>query len=59
MSISKEVMEAIEKAAAENAANFGTAKDIFHSDYGWIMRNGELTEAGLKLVKENAANDEV
>lgn len=44
--------EAIEDAAIRSAQNMGAAQDIFHPDYGWIMRKGELTEAGIKFCED-------
>jgi hypothetical protein len=40
------------EAAILNANNFGKAVDMFHPDYGWILKDGEPTEAGLDFFQE-------
>lgn len=32
--------------------NFGPAKDMFHPDYGWILKDGKLTPEGEKFYEE-------
>jgi hypothetical protein len=32
--------------------NFGTPENIFHPDYGWVLRNGEITPEGVPYFKE-------
>ena len=45
--------EAMEKAALENMANFGPAETIIDSETGeYIMLNGQITEFGLKILRE-------
>ena len=47
--------EQIEELAIKNAENFGAAKDIFHPELGWLMRNGEMTPAAVELLKPKDA----
>ena len=44
--------EELEKAMLKSAENFGAAENIWVPDYGWILRDGEPTEEGLRLYKE-------
>lgn len=48
--------QVIEAAAMESAANFGPAERIFHPDYGWILWDGEITEAGKQFAKDHLEN---
>ena len=32
--------------------NFGPAKDLYHPDYGWILKDGELTPEGKKYFDD-------
>ena len=41
----------LEDLAKRSAANFGPAKDMFVQDYGQILKNGEVTEAGKRFAK--------
>ncbi len=43
----------IEAAALKSVKNFGEAKDVFHPDYGWILKDGKPTEVGLKWYKDH------
>lgn len=43
--------EEIEQAAIDSALNMGPAQDMFHPDFGWIIRNGIITEVGEKFFK--------
>lgn len=43
----------IEAAAIKSMENMGAPKDIYVQDYGWVMRDGELTEAGMVWFDEN------
>lgn len=37
----------------ENHANdLGTPCDMFHPEYGWLIKEGETTEAGIKYFKD-------
>lgn len=42
-----------EQACIENAKNFGEAQDIYHPDYGWILKDGKPTEAGAQFYLDN------
>lgn len=48
-----EEIEAIENAAIKSAQNMGAARDIYHEDYGWLLRDGEMTEAGIEFFKKH------
>lgn len=48
-----EYREMVERAAIESAANHGAPDDMFHVDYGQILKGGEITEEGIKFFKEN------
>lgn len=48
----EEFEEALIKAAKLVAENMGCPNDVFHPDYGWIVRNGKGTEEGLKFYEE-------
>ena len=47
LTIDKEV----EEAAIKAVENFGAPKDMYHPDYGWIVRFGKCTEAGELFYK--------
>lgn len=34
------------------ANNIGNEPDMFHPDYGWIRKDGETTESGLKYFED-------
>ena len=50
--------DAVIEAAIRNANNFGPTPDMFHPDYGWIFRNNELTDAGVKFFEDQEAKYE-
>lgn len=37
----------------QNANNFGKAADMYHPDYGWIIKDHKTTEAGIKFFKDH------
>jgi hypothetical protein len=39
--------EEVEQAAIQSALNMGPAEHMFHPDYGWVLRDGVITEAGI------------
>jgi len=41
----------LETAAIKSAANMGPAEHLWHPDYGWILRDGEFTEAGREFIE--------
>ncbi len=43
--------EDFEKAAIENVKNFGEAQDVHHPDFGWILKDGKPTEAGMAFYQ--------
>ena len=47
--------EEIELAALTSLKNFGAPLDIYHPDYGFILRNGKATENSRKFY-ENYKN---
>lgn len=57
MSDSKMELTAEEERQLEEAAklvrdDFGTPTDIWHPDYGWILRKSEVTEEGKQFALE-------
>jgi hypothetical protein len=44
--------EELEEAALRSAMNMGPAQDVWHPDYGWILRDSKITEAGKKFLEE-------
>lgn len=46
--------EEIEQLAIQSALNFGPAENAWHDGYGQIIKDGELTEAGIQLFKDAA-----
>lgn len=44
--------EATIEAAIQNANNFGPAVDMFHPDYGQILKDGQPTPDGLRFFEE-------
>ena len=42
----------IEEAAIMSAGNFGESPDMFHPEFGWIVKDGKTTEAGINFFKE-------
>ena len=47
-------VEDLEEAARIVRENFGEPKDVWHPDYGWILRDGKPTEEGVKWYKDNS-----
>lgn len=45
--------EKLIEAAIMNAGNFGSPLDMWHPDYGWILVDHKLTEAGHRFVEDN------
>lgn len=45
--------EDLEKSAIANAENMGEAKDLWHPSYGWILKDGKVTEAGMKFFERH------
>lgn len=45
-----EELEAMAELAKLAVDNFGVPTDLWHPDYGWIMRDGEVTEEGKLLA---------
>lgn len=37
----------------QTAENFGAAEDLFHPDYGWILRYNKVTEAGKRFFEDH------
>lgn len=50
--LTQEEMETIEQAALLSANNLGATKDMFHPDYGWILKDGKITEIGFKFMED-------
>ena len=50
--MTKEEIDALEEACTKMAMNMGAPKDMFHPDYGWILRDGELTQAGADFLEK-------
>lgn len=48
--------EEIEAAALKSMENMGAPKDMYVQEYGWVLKDGELTEAGFKWFDENKDN---
>ena len=48
-----------EKVAEQSANNFGPSPDMHHPDYGWIIKDGKTTEAGIQFFKEQLEPFEV
>ncbi len=46
----------LEEALLKIMNDFGTPTDIFHPDYGWIMKDGKPTNEGIDWYKENLLN---
>lgn len=40
------------EAAIMNANNMGQAVDMYHPDYGQILKDGFITEAGVKFFDD-------
>lgn len=51
--MSEEELKAIEDAAILSLVNMGAAQDLAVPGYGWILRNGKPTEAGIQWYKDN------
>lgn len=51
--IDEEKEKELEKSAIANAENMGEAKDLWHPDYGWILRGGKVTEAGMRFFERH------
>lgn len=41
----------IEEAALQSIHNFGVAENMWHEDYGWLIKNGVITEIGILFFK--------
>lgn len=53
MTIKKEYTEEeIEEAALKATDNFGPPTDMFHPEYGWIMRDGVTTPEGIEFWED-------
>lgn len=48
-----EEIEQMCEIAAKNALNFGAPEDLAIPGYGWIIRKGEVTEAGKIWFEDN------
>lgn len=44
--------EAIERAVKLAQENFGSPQDMWHPDYGWILKDGELTQEGADFLEK-------
>jgi hypothetical protein len=44
--------EELEEMALKSAMNMGAARDIWHPGYGWILKDGQITEIGERFLKE-------
>jgi hypothetical protein len=53
--MTEEEEKALEEAALLSVANFGAAENAWHPDYGQIIKDGKLTEAGIQLMKDHEA----
>ena len=42
----------LEKSAIASAANMGEARDLWHPEHGWLLRDGKLTEIGVKFFEK-------
>jgi hypothetical protein len=50
--------EIIEEAALRSAQNMGPAQDMWIPGVGWIMRHGEITQAGYDWLEQEYGNKE-
>jgi hypothetical protein len=53
--MTEEEEKALEEAALLAVADFGAAENAWHPDYGQIIKDGKLTEAGIQLMKDHEA----
>ena len=53
MKTPEQIEEEMIEAAINNAGNFGAAVDMFHPDYGQILKDGKPTEEGLAFFQDN------
>ncbi len=44
--------EEILEAALKSIDNFGPATDLYHPDYGWILKDGVCTKEGEKFYED-------
>lgn len=44
-----------EELALKSAMNMGAAQDIWHPDYGWILKDGQVTEVGKRFFRETTS----
>ena len=42
----------LEKAALENAANFGAPENVWHNEFGWIVMDGKITQQYIKMMEK-------
>jgi len=54
-----QIEEEMVEAAIMNAGNFGAAVDMFHPDYGQILKDGKPTEEGLAFFQDNLEQFEI
>jgi hypothetical protein len=45
----------MEAAALALVEDCGPVENVWHLDYGWIVRNGDLTEAGIEFYVREIA----
>jgi hypothetical protein len=50
--LNPEEMMALEEAALLSALDMGPAENMWHPDWGQIIKDGELTEAGKRMFEE-------
>lgn len=43
----------LEKAALKNVENFGQAPDFYVDGYGWILKDGQATDAGIQFYLDH------
>lgn len=44
--------EELAELCIQNANNFGPSPDMWHPQYGWLIKDGETTEAGRNFFED-------
>ena len=52
MDNNNELEQSIVEASSKAIENFGAAEDVFHHEYGWILRDSQITEEGREFFKK-------
>jgi len=55
----EQIEEEMIEAAIANVGNFGTPLDMFHPDYGQILKDGQPTEKGLEFFQDHLEQFEI